>query len=370
MKDKKITRRMFAQRGSLAVAGSMLAPLTVSASNPLPSEKLAMYQEEGARGIVCRICPNECTLKEGEVSDCHNRIVKKSKLYTMAFGNPCAVNVDPVEKKPLYHFLPGSTAFSIATAGCNFACLNCQNWTISQTSPTKTRNFDLPPEDVVTSAIANNCRSIAYTYSEPVTFFEYVYETSQIARQKKIKNIMVSNGYINPAPLKELCRFIDGANIDLKSFSDSTYLKLNGGKLKPVLDALKIYRDEGVWLEITNLIIPGYNDTPDEIRLMCQWLFSNGFADTPIHFTRFQPLYKLEHLPPTPLAILNTAAGIAHAAGLNYVYVGNVPGSGTDDTVCPACHQKVVERNGFRVISNKIEDNRCSCGEIIPGRWS
>ncbi|HUW91523.1 MAG TPA: AmmeMemoRadiSam system radical SAM enzyme [Bacteroidales bacterium] len=371
IKNRKITRRVFAQQGSLVVAGSILAPLSVNATGTVPPERLAMYQEESARGTVCRICPNECTLKEGEVSDCHNRVVRKSKLYTMAYGNPCAVNVDPVEKKPLYHFLPGSAAFSIATAGCNFACLNCQNWTISQTSPDKTKNFNLPPEEVVASAKANNCKSIAYTYSEPVTFYEYVYETSKIARKEGIKNIMVSNGYINPAPLKELCRYIDGANIDLKSFSDATYLKLNGGKLQPVLDALKIYRDEGVWLEITNLIIPGYNDSPDEIRLMCKWLFSNGFADTPIHFTRFQPSYKLEHLPPTPLAILNTAAGIAREAGLRYVYVGNVPGSGTDDTVCPSCQQKVVERTGFRVILNKItSDGKCSCGTAIPGRWS
>lgn len=370
IRDRKITRREFAQRGSLVAAGSMLAPFSIHAGNPLPNERLAMYQEESARGTVCRICPNECTLKEGEVSDCHNRIVRKSKLYTMAYGNPCAVNVDPVEKKPLYHFLPGSSAFSIATAGCNFACLNCQNWTISQTSPLKTKNYDLPPEDVVASAKANNCKSIAYTYSEPVTFYEYVYETSKIAKQEGIRNIMVSNGYINPAPLKELCRYIDGANIDLKSFSDATYLKLNGGKLQPVLDALKIYRDEGVWLEITNLVIPGYNDTPDEIKLMCKWLFSNGFADTPIHFTRFQPLYKLEHLPPTPLAILNSAAGIAREAGLRYVYVGNVPGSGTDDTVCPSCRQNVVERTGFRVTVNKISGGKCGCGTVIPGRWS
>lgn len=378
--NRKITRRVFAQRGSLAVAGGMFVPLAGNGSEMVSAvvngavqsspERLAMYQEESARGVVCRICPNECTLKEGEVSDCRNRVVRKSKLYTMAFGNPCAVNADPVEKKPLYHFLPGSSAFSIATAGCNFACLNCQNWTISQTSPDKTKNYDLPPGDVVASAKANNCRSIAYTYSEPVTFYEYVYETSKIARKEGILNIMVSNGYINPAPLKELCRYIDGANIDLKSFSDATYLKLNGGKLQPVLDALKIYRDEGVWLEITNLVIPGYNDSADEIRLMCRWLFSNGFADTPLHFTRFQPLYKLEHLPPTPLAVLNSAAGIAREAGLRYVYVGNVPGSGTDDTVCPECGMKAVERTGIRVISNKITGGKCSCGAVIPGRWS
>jgi len=318
---------------------------------------------------MCKICPNECTLKEGEVSDCRNRIVRKSMLYTMAYGNPCAVNVDTVEKKPMYHFFPGTNAFSIATAGCNFACLNCQNWTISQTSPDKTDNYNLPPEDVVASARANKCSSIAYTYSEPVTFYEYVYETSKIARQEGINNIMVSNGYINSAPLRELCRYIDGANIDLKSFSEIIYQKLNGGKLQPVLDALKTYRDEGVWLEITNLIIPGWTDKPDEIKQMCDWLASNGFADVPLHFSRFQPQYKLSNLPPTPLNILNTASRIAHAAGIRYVYIGNIPGSGTDDTICPNCQEKVIERTGFNIVSNKIKDGKCVCGTAIPGRW-
>jgi pyruvate formate lyase activating enzyme len=366
----KISRRTFTRQGSLAMAAGLIAPLKLGASGPATGLRLAMYQEEGARGIVCRICPNECTLKEGEVSDCRNRVVRKSKLYTMAFGNPCAANIDPVEKKPLYHFLPGTSAFSIATAGCNFACLNCQNWTISQTSPDKTSNLDMPPEAVVANAVAGNCRSIAYTYSEPVTFYEYVLETSKLARAKGIKNIMVSNGYINTEPLKELCKYIDGANIDLKSFSDSTYLKLNGGKLQPVLDALKTYRNEGVWLEITNLIVPGWTDKPDEIKKMCKWLADNDFTETPIHFSRFQPQYKLEHLPPTPTAILNTAASIAHEAGLKYVYIDNVPGSGIDDTVCPSCGQKVVERSGFRIISNKIKNGKCPCGTAIPGVWS
>lgn len=252
-----ISRRSFARKSSLALAAGFLGPFPAAAIRPVAGEKLAMFQEAGPKGVVCLICPNECTLKDGELSDCHNRIARKSKLYTMAFGNPCAINTDPVEKKPLYHFLPGTTAFSIATAGCNLACLNCQNWTISQTSPDKTRNFDLPPEDVVAQASAGGCRSIAYTYSEPVTFYEYVYETSRIAREKGIKNIMVSNGYINREPLKQLCRYIDGANIDLKSFSDSTYLKLTGSRLQPVLDSLRTYRDEGVWLEITNLVVRG-----------------------------------------------------------------------------------------------------------------
>ena len=369
-KRKKITRRVFARQGSLAIAAGMISPLPVKALGPVSHERLAMHQEQSARGVVCMICPNECTLKEGEISDCRNRIVRKSKLYTMAYGNPCAANIDPMEKKPLYHFLPGSAVFSIATAGCNFACLNCQNWTISQTSPDKTRNYNMPPEDVVDKAISGGCKSIAYTYSEPVTFYEYVYDTSRLAHEKGIRNVMVSNGYINREPLSELCKHIDAANIDLKAFSESTYLKLTGGKLQPVLDALKVYRDEGVWLEITNLIVPGWTDKPDEIRQMCRWLADNGFTDTPLHFSRFQPQYKLDHLPPTPLGILKTAVDIAHDEGIKYVYIGNVPGSGNDNTLCPVCKKVLVDRSGYRIVTNEIRNGKCSCGTSIPGVWS
>jgi pyruvate formate lyase activating enzyme len=369
-KGKKISRRNFARQGSLAVAAGFLAPLPSAAMRPAPGERLAMFQEQSAKGVICLICPNECTLTEGELSDCRNRIARKSKLYTMAFGNPCAANIDPVEKKPLYHFLPGTSAFSIATAGCNLACLNCQNWTISQTSPDKTRNFDMPPENVVERASAGGCKSIAYTYSEPVTFYEYVYETAKVAREEGIKNIMVSNGYINREPLRQLCRYIDGANIDLKTFSESTYLKLTGGKLQPVLDCLKTYRDEGVWLEITNLVVPGWTDKPDEIKQMCGWLAENGFTDTPLHFSRFQPQYKLEHLPPTPAGILLKAAEIARSAGMKYVYLGNMPGTGIDDTVCPSCGIKVVDRSGYRIVSQSLKQGKCTCGTRIPGVWS
>jgi pyruvate formate lyase activating enzyme len=367
---KKITRRRFARNGSLALAAGFLPPLPSGAMNLAPGERLAMFQEESPRGVVCLICPNECTLKDGELSDCHNRIARKSKLYTMAFGNPCAVNVDPVEKKPMYHFLPGTTAFSIATAGCNLVCLNCQNWTISQTSPDKTKNYDMPPAGVVAQAAAGSCKSIAYTYSEPVTFYEYVYETSKLAREAGIRNIIVSNGYINREPLKQLCRYIDGANIDLKAFTDSTYLKLTGGRLQPILDSLKTYRDEGVWLEITNLVVPGWTDKPDEIRQMCNWLAENGFTDTPLHFSRFQPQYKLEHMPPTPAGILAKAAETARAEGMKYVYVGNLPGAGNDDTACPSCGKKVVDRSGYRIVSQSLTGGKCACGTKIPGVWS
>jgi len=333
--------------------------------------RIAMFQEETPRGVMCLICPNECVLKEGEVSQCNNRIVRNSKLYTMAFGNPCSVNVDPMEKKPLYHFLPGSRAYSIATAGCNLACLNCQNWTISQTRPDRTRNYDLMPERVVEEAVKNSCRSIAYTYSEPVSFFEYAYETASLARKAGVKNVIKSNGYVNPEPLRKLCTVADAANIDLKSFRESTYLKLSGGKLQPVLEALKIYRDSGVWLEITNLVVPSWTDKPEEIAAMCKWLSENGFKDNPIHFSRFYPVYKLDQLPPTPVELLNNAAKIARAEGLRYVYTGNVPGNEQANTLCPGCGTTLIIREGYRVVTNNISGGRChKCGREIRGIWT
>lgn len=289
----------------------------------------------------------------------------------MAFGNPCSVNADPVEKKPLYHFLPGSKAFSIATAGCNLVCLNCQNWTISQTSPDKTRNFDLMPDKVVEECIKNSCRSIAYTYSEPITFYEYTFETATLARSAGIKNIFKSNGYINSAPLKKLCTVIDAANIDLKAFSESTYLRLTGGKLQPVLDSLKVLKDQGVWLEITNLVVPDWTDNLDDIRSMCKWLSDNGFRDTPLHLSRFYPLHKLEQLPATPVELLNSAFRIATDEGLKYVYTGNAPGSEKSDTSCPSCKSPVVVRQGYRIVSNTISGGKCAkCGATIEGVWN
>jgi pyruvate formate lyase activating enzyme len=334
-------------------------------------KKVALFQEETARGIMCRICPNECVLKEGEISKCNNRKVFRSKLYTMAYGNPCAANVDPVEKKPLYHFFPGSRAYSIATAGCNLVCLNCQNWSISQTSPDKTRNYDLSPQQVVDECISNKCTSIAYTYSEPVTFYEYVFDTATLARKAGIKNILKSNGYINEEPLKKLCSVIDAANIDLKAFSESAYLKLSGGKLLPVLNSLKTYKEMGIWLEITNLIVPSWTDNPDEIRKMCRWLSENGFENTPLHFSRFYPMYKLDQLPPTPVEILTAAAKTAEEEGLKYVYIGNVPGNEAADTICPSCKKVVVKRVGYRIVFNLIKNGKCpDCGKKVDGIWS
>jgi pyruvate formate lyase activating enzyme len=370
------SKRIFLKKCLAFSSGIVCIPGSSIINSIIPGEqdiyrKIALFQEETPRGIMCRICPNECVLKEGETSKCNNRRVRDSKLWTMAFGNPCSVAIDPVEKKPLYHFFPGSRAYSIATAGCNLVCLNCQNWAISQISPDKTRNYELPPENVVRESERSSCRSIAYTYTEPVTYYEYTFETATLARRAGVKNIIKSNGYINPEPLKKLCTVIDAANIDLKSFNDSTYLRLTGGKLQPVLDTLKIYKDSGVWLEITNLVVPTWSDNLDEIGKMCKWLSDNGFKDAPLHFSRFSPVYKLEMLPRTPIEILNNAAKIAEGEGLKYVYTGNVPGNEKSDTKCPFCGATVIGRQGYSITLNNISGGKCKkCGNEIKGVWS
>jgi pyruvate formate lyase activating enzyme len=384
---KYLSKRQFIKYGLLGSAGlffglpkQLLRAADKISSNEadlsafnksVKGKKEALFYSVTPRGVKCGICPNECTLKEGELSECRNRTNTGGKLYTLAYGNPCAVHVDPVEKKPLLHFLPQSQAFSIATAGCNLACLNCQNWTISQTSPDKTRNYDLMPEAVVREAGNNNCLSIAYTYSEPITFYEYVYDTSKLARQQGIKNILVSNGYINEKPLRQLCKYTDAANIDLKAFDDSIYLKLTDGKLNPILNTLKVMKEEGVWLEITNLVIPGWTDDFDMIRSMCDWLVKNGLDSYPLHFSRFHPQYKLTRLPATPVSTLVKARETAMNAGMKFVYIGNAPGVNAENTYCPGCKKMVVERKGFKIISNHLNAGHCGfCNEKIPGVWN
>ena len=371
---QKISKREFLKRGLTATCAIACSPLM--GFNNSTSEKLWKWSKEGLyysptpRGTKCLICPNECVIKEGESGVCRNRVNRDGKIYTIAYGNPCAVNIDPIEKKPFHHFLPGSKAFSIGTAGCNLACMNCQNWTISQVSPKDTRNYDLMPDKLVAEAIANKCQSIAYTYSEPISFYEYTFDSAKLARQEGIKNVIVTAGYINEEPLRNFCKNIDAVRVDLKSFSNDIYMKLSAGALQPVLNSLKIIAELGVWLEIINLVVPGWTDNPDMIKRMCNWLAENGLANTPLHFSRFHPEYKLTQLSSTPVGVLTQAREIALAAGIKYVYIGNVPGLDAENTYCPKCHQLVVERKGFSIIQKNLAKGACKkCGEKIPAVW-
>jgi pyruvate formate lyase activating enzyme len=351
---------------------STAAPVTPGAPGELWKwSKEGSYYIPASGGITCTKCPNGCFLAPGALGLCRNRINQGGRMYSIAYGNPCAVHIDPVEKKPLFHFLPSTLTFSIAAAGCNLRCLNCQNWQISQVSPRETENADLMPEKVVEECRRSGCQSIAYTYSEPNTFYEYGFDTAMIARTQGIRNIWKSSGYINEAPLRALCPSIDAANIDLKSFDPKVYKELNGATLEPVLRTLRILREEKVWLEITNLVIPTWTDNMETIRKMTSWLCENGLQECPLHFTRFTPLYKLSQLPPTPVSTLEAAAAIARKAGVKYVYIGNVPGHEMENTVCPRCGQTLIERRGFSVVRNDLSGGTCSkCGERIAGVWS
>jgi len=372
---QELTRRELLKWWGVGISGLVLDPLwgkvTPWADDLPPGTKEALFYERTSQGIKCRKCPHECLLPDHTLGFCRNRWSHQGKLYTIAYGNPCAVHIDPIEKKPFFHFLPTTRAFSIAAAGCNLRCLNCQNWQISQFSPRETYNMDLPPKKVVTQCEETRCASIAYTYSEPVTFYEYVYDSAILARRKGIKNLFKSSGYINEAPLRYLAPTIDAANIDLKCFDDRLYHKLSGVSLAPVLRTLKILREEGVWLEITNLVIPEWTDDLTMINRMCNWLKTNGLADAPLHFSRFTPLYKLTHLPITPLATLEKARDIALKAGIRYVYIGNVPGHPAENTFCHHCGKLIIERRGFTILASHLSKGRCNyCNRPIPGVWT
>jgi pyruvate formate lyase activating enzyme len=371
-----------------------------------PSGKLwQLWQERGwvrearhylklGENIQCKLCPNECVLEPEDRGHCRNRVYKDGKLYTLAYADPCAMHVDPIEKKPLLHFLPGTPVFSIATAGCGFRCLNCQNWDISQRKPEElkdprgtplrltaqhlsllagdaTDRLTMLPEDVVDVAERVGCPSIAYTYSEPIVWFEYMIDTAAAARAKKIKNCWITCGYIQEEPLLELCKVTDAANVNLKSYSEEIYRDLNTGKLEPILATLKTLKREGVWFEVTNLVVPTYTDKPEMIRQMCDWLLENLGPDYPLHFSRFHPAHKLTHLPPTPIDTLLAARDIARAAGLHFVYIGNCPEvPDGENTTCPGCKRLLVERNFFNVRAMRVADGKCpSCGTRIAGVW-
>jgi pyruvate formate lyase activating enzyme len=316
------------------------------------------------------LCPNLCIIPPLAKGACRARVNLEGKLFSLVYGKPCAVHVDPIEKKPMFHFLPGTGAFSIATAGCCLHCKYCQNWQISQADPLETPHYELPPELVVERALGANCRSIAYTYTDPIIFYEYVLDTAKIAQSRGVKNVLVTCGYIMEKPMKELTPFIDGANIDLKGFSEEFYLNVTGGKLKPVLDCIKYMYAQGVIVEITNLIVPTLNDDMGEIRKMCEWIKGEVASDVPLHFSRFQPQYKLANLPATPYKTLEEARKVALDVGLKYVYIGNVPQGDGQDTTCPGCHATIIKRVGYTVLENKVAAGACSlCGAKIYGMF-
>jgi pyruvate formate lyase activating enzyme len=288
----------------------------------------------------------------------------------MVFGNPCAVHVDPIEKKPFFHFLPSAQAFSLATAGCNLRCLYCQNWTISQSPPEETENTELPPQAVVTNALQTKAPVIAFTYSEPTVFYEYVCETARLARLAGLRSVVVSAGFIDPQPLGELCSMVDAIKIDLKGYDEKFYREVCQAELKPVLDSIRTIYQSGVHLEIVNLVVPTLNDSLEQLRTLARWLSQEVSPDVPLHFSRFYPQYKLSNLPPTPVETLDQARQIAMEEGMRFVYVGNVPGDPGNNTFCPRCGKEIIVREGFAVLEYHLRNGACTfCGENIPGVW-
>ena len=274
--------------------------------------------------MECQLCPHHCRIANGKTGRCRSRRNYDGVLVSEVYAKPCSLAIDPVEKKPLYHFHPGTTCLSIACTGCNFRCLNCQNHDISQVAPEVVDHYDLMPKQVVSLCIKHHCPGIAYTYTEPLTYIEYVTDMARLAHEKGLWNILVTAGYVCKEPLSDLLPYLDAANIDLKSFSDDIYQRVSGGRLSVVLDTIIAMRDAGIWIELTNLIIPGINDDMEMIRRMCRWLVNNGLEETPLHFSRFFPRYKMLDIPPTPVQTLRTAKQIALDEGIRHVYLGNV----------------------------------------------
>lgn len=320
--------------------------------------KIADYWEKEGEIIHCKLCPFHCRIKEGSVGNCKVRKNVGGKLYSLFYGKPSSVSVDPIEKKPLYHFKPGSRVLSIATPGCNLHCRFCQNWRISQETDINT--MDLPPKKVLERA--SDCDGIAYTYTEPTIFYEYARDTAKLANKKGLFNVFVTNGVIEEKPLLEISEHVQAVNIDLKSFDNSFYQKICEGKLDWVLESIKKYKESGVWVELTNLIVPGENDDPHLIKKMCEWIVENVGNDVPVHFTQYWPQYEMDK-PPTSTEQVKTAKRIAEKSGIKFVYAGR-----DNHTECPSCGETLIKRSGFRVVKNVIEDGKCpKCDTKIPG---
>lgn len=344
----------------------------MSARASTSRDREARLYETDADGVAhCHLCAHRCRIPEGKRGICGARQNVGGTLFTLVYGRTISQHVDPVEKKPLYHFYPGSTAYSIATPGCNFHCRWCQNWQISQLPRVGAlpEGRETTPEQIVAAARHSGSRSIAYTYTEPTVFFEYAYDTARLAREIGLANIYVTNGYMTAEMLETFEPYLDAANVDLKAFRDETYRRYVGARLEPVLDTMKAMKRLGIWLEVTTLVIPGLNDDPEELRDAAAFVAHELGTDTPWHISRFFPAYKMTNLPPTPVETLQQAREIGLAEGLQFVYVGNAPDERCQDTICPSCGRVLIRRRGYSdVLVNIVQKGRCpDCGAPIAG---
>ena len=332
--------------------------------------KEAMFFEKlDDKRVKCNLCRHHCVVEDGKKGICRVSENHGGVLYSLVYRKLISENIDPIEKKPLYHFYPGTTSFSVATVGCNFRCLNCQNYEISQLPKDHDQivGSDVAPEKIVEDALSYRCKSIAYTYTEPTIFFEYAYEIAKIATQKSLKNVFVTNGYTTREALATIKPYLHAANVDLKSFSKETYKKLCGARMENVLDCIRSYKEMGIWIEITTLVIPEINDSESELRQIAEFIKSVG-PEIPWHVSRFYPKYRLIEKPPTPVDTLRMARKIGLEAGLRYVYEGNVPGEGGENTYCYKCKNILIKRYGYQIIENNIVNLKCpECNTTVDG---
>ena len=328
--------------------------------------KEALYYDKlKNKQVQCRLCPHNCFIKGGNRGICGVRENINGKLFSLVYGKPVAIQLDPIEKKPLYHFLPGESVLSLGTIGCNLNCQWCQNFNISKARPEETDVVEVSPKKFIEMCIEKKCKIIAFTYTEPTIFYEYMLDIAKLAKKEKIRCVIVSNGFINEEPLKELCKYIDGANIDLKSFNEKVYKRFCNGNLKEVLRSLKILKENKIWLEVTNLVIPEINDNKEEVEKMCKWVSSKLGKEVPLHFSKFFPMYKMQDAEETPVSTLEELKKVAEDY-LEYVYLGNI--GEESNTVCHGCGEVIIRRTGM-FVKNGLVKGKCKCGEEIPGVW-
>ncbi|MBZ5515889.1 MAG: AmmeMemoRadiSam system radical SAM enzyme [Acidobacteriia bacterium] len=375
-------RRFFLKAAALpCLAGCAGAFVGVPLASPVlgapPAESDAQfiqeaqfYEKQPYKKIKCKLCPRECVIDDRERGYCGVRENRGGTYYTLVHSRVVPAHIDPIEKKPFFHFLPGTLAFSLATAGCNVNCKMCQNWEISQVRPEQVRATYAPPAKIAGLAQENRCPAIAYTYSEPVVFYEYMVDTARAAHEVGVRSVVVTGGYIMEEPLKKLTKSVDAIKVDLKAYSEKFYKEVVNGELKHVLNALVTIRKLGMWTEIVYLVVPTLNDGDEEFKGLARWIKADLGVDVPLHFSRFHPEYLLKNLPPTPLETLERAKAIADAEGLHYVYIGNVPGHPAESTYCPKCRKVVVERVGYTVGVVNLKNGKCrNCQTPIPGVW-
>ncbi len=365
-------RRQFLQSAAGCATVALVAQGRILSAEPAKDTRreVAYYKKLDDGIVECLTCPKKCKVLNQGRGICGNKLNDDGFYYSLAYAKPCTIHVDPIEKKPLFHFLPGADAYSLSTAGCNLGCKFCQNWQISQSKPEQIDSYNLTPAQIVIQAKDAKAKVIAFTYGEPVVFYEYMYGIASLARKEGIHSVMISNGYINQEPLTELCKHLSAVKIDLKAFTEEFYQKYCNGSLQPVLDTLLLLKKIGIWFEIVVLIIPTLNDSAKEIKQMCEWIKNNLGDNVPIHFSRFHPEYKLKNLPVTPVKTMEDAHQIAREAGLRFVYLGNIPNNPAESTYCPACQKPIIRRVGYRIAENLVKEGKCPiCSARIPGFW-